>query len=137
MTDTETTLHVRVEPTTAFVEDVREDLQKVERGEEIDETHVVSLPDMAALERLLNEKNVELLQTVAREEPESVRAAARAVDRDVKNVSTALNELAELGFLRFEESGAAKRPVVWYDTIDIDLPIGQTAPAGNDAAVVG
>lgn len=131
---TDTTLHVTVESTADFLAAAREDIQRIQSGEDIDDQHVVSLPDVAALERLLNSKNVELLRAIAQAEPQSMRAAARAVDRDVKNVSTALNELAELGLVRFEQEGAAKRPVVWYDAIDVDLPIGGTSSSTSNIA---
>jgi len=31
-----------------------------------------------------------------------------------------VNELADYGLLKLEEDGQAKRPVVWYDEIDVD-----------------
>jgi predicted transcriptional regulator len=63
------------------------------------------------------------LRTTASEKPDSVRDLARRVDRDIKNVSTALNELEELGLIEFETAGRAKRPVVWYDDIAVDIPL--------------
>ena len=63
----------------------------MEAGEELADEHVLSLPDEQALERVLNTKNLELLRTIADKEPASVRELARLVDRDVSNVSAALN----------------------------------------------
>jgi len=122
MTDPETeptTLTVRVESAESFFEDALDDLERLESGDEIEETHVLSLPDEDALDRVLNPKNLELLRTTLNREPASVRELARLVGRDVKNVSTAVNELAELGVVDLEKDGRANRPVVWYDEIEV------------------
>ena len=121
-----TTLHITVESTADFFESALSDLQALDSDEEIDDKYVLSLPDENALERVLNAKNLELLRTTATENPDSVRDLARQVGRDIKNVSTALNELEELGLIEFETAGRAKRPVVWYDDIEVDIQLANT-----------
>ncbi|WP_254832593.1 MarR family transcriptional regulator [Haloglomus salinum] len=117
------TLHITVESTAEFFDAARSDLRRLTGGEDISDEYVLSLPDEAALERVLRAKNLELIRTIARSGPESMRELARLVDRDPKNVSTALHRLADLGLVRFEEHGRAKRPVVWYEDIAIDIPV--------------
>jgi len=121
------TLHITVESTADFFAAARADVRAVAADEATEDRYVLSLPDEAALERLVRARNLELLRTIATAEPESVRDLARQVDRDVKNVSTALADLEELGLVRFEQAGRAKRPVVWYDEIDIDIPLGSAS----------
>jgi predicted transcriptional regulator len=121
------TLHITVESTADFFEAARADIRAVAADEATEDRYVLSLPDEAALERLVRARNLELLRTIATAEPESVRELARQVDRDVKNVSTALADLEELGLVRFEQAGRAKRPIVWYDEIDIDIPLGSAS----------
>jgi predicted transcriptional regulator len=123
------TLHITVEPTTEFFERALEDVRRLETDEELDDEYVLSLPDEEALERVLSAKNLELVRTTATEEPESVRELARLVDRDIKNVSTALNRLTEIGLVALEDEGRAKRPTVWYDRVEIDI---QVTPDGAD-----
>lgn len=118
---TDNTLTIRVEPPSEFFEDVREDMRRLDQDEDLDPKQTLSVPDEKTLARVLSAKNVELLRTIVAEEPASVRELARLVDRDIKNVSTALNELEELGLVTFEQDGRAKRPVVWYDEIDVQL----------------
>jgi predicted transcriptional regulator len=131
-----TTLHITVESTADFFESAVSDLRAVDSEKAVDDRYVLSLPDEEALERVLSAKNLELLRTTVTEEPNSVRDLARRVDRDIKNVSTALNELESLGLLEFETAGRAKRPVVWYDDIEVDIHLAgidrdetETAPA--------
>jgi predicted transcriptional regulator len=123
---TDRTLHITVESTAEFFEGAVADLRALEAGSNLDDRYVLSLPDEQALARLLSAKNLELLRTIASEGPESVRALARAVDRDVKNVSTALNELEALGLVEFERDGQAKRPTVWYNDIEIEVGLQST-----------
>lgn len=73
--------------------------------------------------RVFTPRSIDLLQTIAQEEPESMREAARLVGRDIKQVSENLNRLAEYGIIGFVEEGRSKRPIVLYDEIDIRLPL--------------
>jgi len=123
------TLYITVEPTSEFFEAALEDVRRIEADDELDDEYVLSLPDEAALERVLSAKNLELVRTIATEEPGSVRELARLVDRDIKNVSTALNRLAEIGLVALEDEGRAKRPTVWYDHVEIDI---QVTPDSTD-----
>lgn len=130
---TTNTLHIRVEPTDEFFEAALEDIRRVEADEELDDEYVLSLPDEEALERVLSAKNLELVRIIATQEPESVRELARVVERDIKNVSTALNRLEEIGLVEFESEGRAKKPSVWYDHIEIDVHL---APDVDDSDIV-
>lgn len=120
---TTNTLHIRVEPTDEFFEAALEDVRRFEADEKLNDEYVLSLPDEEALERVLSAKNLELLRSIAGRDPESVRKLARLVDRDIKNVSTALNRLAEIGLVELESEGRAKKPIVWYDHIEIDVDL--------------
>jgi len=131
---TTNTLHITIEPTADFFEAALDDVRQLESGAGVSDEYVLSLPDEEALERVLSAKNLELVRTIATEEPESVRDVARLVDRDIKNVSTALNRLAELGLVEFEEAGRAKKPTVWYDHVEIDIQV--VPDAADDSDVV-
>lgn len=102
---------------------IEETLKALDRGEtpkpyfefvfqEIDDLHTVTRPT-----------NSTLLRTIAAEQPASIRETARLVDRDVRQVHRNLEELEALGVIDFEETEQTKRPTVWYDTIEVDLPL--------------
>lgn len=120
---THDTLTIRIESPDEFFDDVRSDLRALDQSDDPTPKRTLSLPDETALARVLTAKNVELLRAIANESPESVRELSRIVDRDVKNVSTAVNELESLGVLDLESDGRAKRPTVWYDDIDVKLAL--------------
>lgn len=118
-----TTLTITVESDDEFHDRVLSDLEALEEGADLDDANVLSLPDEQALARVLSETNVELVRTIAQQDPESIREVARLVDRDVKEVHGNLTELEQYGLVDFEEHGRAKRPLVWYDQIEVSVPI--------------
>lgn len=85
------------------------------------------------LAQVFTPRGIDLLQAIARDEPASIRAAARLVDRDIKQVSANLERLAEYGVVEFVDDGRAKRPTVPFDEIDIQLSLRDDAE--RDAAV--
>lgn len=94
----------------------------------------LSFENTDQLAQVFTPRAIDLLQAIAQEEPASIREATRLVDRDIKQVSENLERLEEYGIVEFVDEGRAKRPVVPYDEIDIQLPLretveGDTAPA--------
>jgi len=124
-----TTLHITV----GDREQVREDaLQFVQAAE----TDTLDNQDGAAtlqfgtyddLVDSLTPLRLELIQAIAEHAPESMRAAARLVDRDVSDVHSDLKHLETLGVLELKEGGpgGAMQPIVPFDRIEmhIDYPL--------------
>lgn len=119
------TLHIRLESNTAFFDQLESDMAALDRGGDLepDGAPQLSIDSLSTLAQLFRETNLELLEAVAEHDPESMRAAARLVDRGISEVKTNLDELESYGLIRYEPNGRAKRPVVWYDEIDIDARI--------------
>ncbi|WP_049948005.1 HVO_A0114 family putative DNA-binding protein [Candidatus Halobonum tyrrellensis] len=132
--DPPTTLVVRLEETDEFFDQLHADVEAMEQGEQPEHPHSLSVPDLEALEDIFTERNLELVRAIRHHEPESMRAAARLVDRDIKNVSTALNRLAELGLVEIEQDGRSKRPVVTYDDIRIEINLDESG-ADSESAI--
>lgn len=103
-----------------------------EGGELEDDQPVLNFDSYATLARFLSDRNLELLETIAQAEPPSIRAAARLVDRDYREVYRNLSELEDLGLIRFEggDPGRAKTPIIEYDDIEVAIDLddheGQT-----------
>lgn len=126
-------LTVRVAPPEAVFDDLEERFAALDADEQPAPLYQVVLQREKDINRLLSPKNLKLLRTIARDEPESIRETARLVDRDIRQVHDDLTELERMNLLRFERHGRAKQPIVWYDDIDIEVPIagddGTPAPA--------
>lgn len=120
-----TTLHITV----GDREQIRQDtLQFVQAGEadELDESDELQVLQFGSYEdfiKSLTPLRLELIQAIAEDSPQSMREAARLVDRDVSDVHSDLKQLEVLGILTFEEGGlgGAMQPVVPFDRIEMHI----------------
>lgn len=103
--DKATPLDGRIEFTKQLVEGGFEDVLVLQR---------------ATAERVLTEKRMELVETVAADEVSSVRDLARQLDRDVSIVSRDLDVLFEAEVLDYEQHGRSKKPVLAHENIFIE-----------------
>ncbi|ADJ16621.1 hypothetical protein HacjB3_16326 (plasmid) [Halalkalicoccus jeotgali B3] len=103
-----------------------------EQGKEV--PHVVNFEDHARLHQLLTDRRMELLEKVMQHPPESIRALADRLDRDVHDVHNDLHLLAEYGIIHFEEDGRAKKPYVPYSTVWIEVEFGLRRGEGSESA---
>jgi predicted transcriptional regulator len=78
---------------------------------------------------VLTEKRRELLTAIATAEPESMRALARHVDRDISIVSRDLDVLSAAELVDFEADGRAKRPVLAHETVVVEPIVFEGAVA--------
>lgn len=119
--ESERVLHIRFGRSDS--DRIEETLRAIDAGDRPEPYFECTFHDPDQLHRVTRPKNVELLRTIAREAPSGVRETARLVGRDVRQVHRNLTELAELGLIDFEDEGQSKRPTVWYDTIEVGLPL--------------
>lgn len=130
-----TTLKITIGRGDQLEQETIDRIQAAEAGEELtDDEPVLNFDSYRTLSRFLSDRNLELLDTITREQPGSIREAARLVDRDYREVHRNLTELNDLGLIHFEGGGPgkAKRPVVEYDDIEVAIPLGSNeefAPA--------
>lgn len=121
-----TTLRVTVGQGEKLERETEERIRAAEAGEELDDDQpVLDFDGYETLARFLSSRNLELLEIISREEPDSISETAALVDRDYRDVHRNLTELADLGLLRFRGGGPgkAKTPVVEYDDIEVSIPL--------------
>ena len=112
-----------------FFQQVREAFSSVARATQKDEklpraTPVLSFPSIQEMARTLTPKCLELLRLIRRQHPQSVRQLASLAGRDIKNVSTDLRVLENLGLVEVEEHETArqrKRPISTFDRLDMQV----------------
>lgn len=124
------TLHVRID-SKSDRSDLEDTLTALDAGnhEDVDpKPSTLSVEDLETFGRIFRPTNLELLEAIADHEPESIRELARLVDRHPPEVTQNVTELADYGLVELEENGRAKRPTIWYDEIDVDIPLGQHSP---------
>ncbi|MCD2203855.1 HVO_A0114 family putative DNA-binding protein [Halobacterium sp. KA-6] len=109
-------------------------LKAVGAGEDVaPHNPTLAIEDLETFGRVFRSTNLELLEAIVEHNPSSIRELARLVDQNPPEVLENVHELADYGLLELEEDGQAKRPVVWYDEIDVNLPLTSTG-AQRDAA---
>jgi predicted transcriptional regulator len=124
-----TTLHITVGDRDQLREDTLQFVRTAETGaaDEQDGTATLQFGTYDDLVESLTPLRLELVQAIAEHAPESMRAAARLVDRDVSDVHSDLKRLETLGVLELKEGGpgGAMQPVVPFDRIEmhIDYPL--------------
>jgi predicted transcriptional regulator len=131
------TLKVTVGERDRLDERTRRRIEAAREGDIEDDQPTLNFGSYAELSRLLSPKNLELLETVADHDPESISEAADLVGRDYKQVHRNLSELHDIGVVEFESGGPgqAKKPILAYDGLEIDIPfvdsdrnVGSAAP---------
>ena len=128
---TDRTLHIRYRE--GSDEELEDALAALDRGETPEPHLEVVYHDPADVHRVTRPKSLELLRAIVQHNPDSIRETARLVDRDVSQVHRNLTELEELHLVELVDDGQSKRPSVWYEAIDIDLPL-VTPDGGSDEA---
>ena len=91
---------------------------RAERGETLQERHL-AFESWDALSRVLTGKRMELLRYVRRHKVASVRALAKALDRDYSNVHADVQALAVAGLLEATDAGLRAD----YDAIETKIAI--------------
>lgn len=126
------TLHIRLGPTDR---DLEETLAALDAGKDV-EPHpsVLSVESLETLGRIFRPTNLALLEAIIDHEPASIRELARLVDRHPPEVLANVHELEDYGLVELRDEGRAKRPVVWYDELDVAVPLGQGASNTDVAA---
>ena len=135
-----TTLHITVGDREQLHEDALQFVQDVE-DDDLDEQDGKATLQFGTYDDFvdsLTPLRLELIRAIAEEVPESMREAARLVERDVSDVHSDLKQLEVLGILTLEAGGpgGAIQPVVPFDRIEvhIDYPLIDNGDADSAPA---
>jgi predicted transcriptional regulator len=119
------TLKVTVGNSEQIQQRTRNRIKAAQDGEDLDDAQpMLNFDSYAELSRLLSPKNLELLEAISEHEPASISEAAELVDRDYKQVHRNLSELEDIDVIEFQGGGPgeAKKPILAYDGLEIDIP---------------
>lgn len=122
------TLNVHIGPSPDRT-DLEDTLAAIDAGDDVEPREsTLSIEDLETFGRVFRPTNLALLEAIVEHHPGSIRELARLVDRHPPEVLDNVNELADYGLVELEDEGRAKRPIVWYDEIDVDIPLDQHSP---------
>jgi len=135
-----TTLHITVGDREQLREDALQFVQAAETDTLDDQDGAATLQfgTYDDLVDSLTPLRLELIQAIAEHAPESMREAARLVDRDVSDIHSDLKHLETLGVLELKEGGpgGAMQPIVPFDRIEIHIDYPLVNDIDGDEASV-
>lgn len=133
--DDERVLHVRFRR--GDDERIEETFRALDRGDTPEPYFEVTFYRIEDLNLVTRPTNLQLLRTIAGENPGSIRETARLADRGVRQVHRNLEELEALGMIELVSHGPGKptEPQVWYETIEVDLPLTTLDDSTSEANV--
>ncbi|TSD08538.1 transcriptional regulator [Haloglomus irregulare] len=135
-----TTLHITVGDREQTRQDALQFVQDVE-AEDLDDRDGKATLQFGTYDDFvdsLTPLRLKLIRAIAEKAPESMREAARLVERDVSDVHSDLKQLEVLGILTLEAGGpsGAIQPIVPFDRIEvhIDYPLIDNGDADSAPA---
>ena len=84
--------------------------------------------DDSEFSRIYTATNKELINWIRIHKPESVYEAAKALKKDLSNLSKTLRSLAQFSLVRLEEGNSSRRaltPFVDWDQLEVRFPVSQ------------
>ncbi len=109
-----------------FISEVKRDLKKIAKGEEVKNQSTLSFESLKAMRRFITDERLKILKAVRKYHPKSIYELAKIVKRDTKNVSDDVHFLSEIGLLDIKESKDGRKkttPVVNYQKILVEIPV--------------
>ena len=105
--------------------------RKFDQGEEIEEKANITFVDPADVQRILTPKRLEMIEVLMSEDTKvgSIRELAEVLDRNPSEVHEDVHLLEEYGIVELREEGRAKKPVVPYDEVDINVSLSRDKEA--------
>jgi predicted transcriptional regulator len=100
--------------------------RSLEKGETVKKQKGVYFTSVEAFRKAVTPKRLALLRAIKTEKPSSVRQLSKITDRDIKNVSTDIRFLEQVGLVDIKKNiGAEKevKPLVNYDKILFEIAI--------------
>lgn len=135
-----TTLYITVDDREQLRQDALQFVQDVE-ADDLDEQDGKATLQFGSYDDFvdsLTPLRLELIRAVAEQAPESMREAARLVERGVSDVHSDLKQLEVLGILTLKQGGPSgtMQPVVPFDRIEvhIDYPLIDSGDADGTPA---
>jgi len=119
-----TTLHITVGDRETVREEALEFVRDDDSGEreQSESRSILQFGSYDDLVDVLSPVRLDLVRAIADGGPESMREAARIVERDISDVHSDLKRLETLGIVTLEAgSGGAMRPVVPFDRIEVHV----------------
>lgn len=92
-------------------------------GEDPAEEAIRSFDRVADIRQLLTERRLEVMRSIMTAPPDSISNLADRLDRNYSEVHSDVAVLADHDIIYFESDGRAKRPVIPYERVHVDIEV--------------
>lgn len=120
--DEESVLVLRSAPWEEFKETALREVREFEQGER-QPYHVRNFEDATEIQRILTPKRLELIRSIMENEPDSMSEVSEELGRGLREIHDDLHLLEEYEIVELRKEGRAKKPVVPYDRIKIEVDL--------------
>lgn len=121
-TNEESVLVLRSAPWEEFKETALREVREFEKGER-QPYHVRNFEDATEIQRILTPKRLELIRSIMENEPDSMSEVSEELGRGLREIHDDLHLLEEYKIVELRKEGRAKKPVVPYDRIKIEVDL--------------
>ena len=98
--------------------------EAIERGAVVNkQPAAVYFTNLDAFRKALTQKRLELLHAIRSEKPTYIHHLSRILHRNIKNVSTDVKFLSQIGLIELKEQNNCLFPIVDYERIELDIAI--------------
>ena len=95
---------------------------------------VRSYPRVADVRELLTNRRLEVMRAIMTQSPESISDLADQLERNYSDVHADVQTLAAHHIVYFDTDGRAKRPVIPYERVHLDVEVAATTNADTARA---
>ncbi len=98
----------------------------LEEGKSVKKEKGVWFTSVEAFRKAVTPRRLELLKAIKKEKPSSVRHLSKIIGRDIKNVSTDIRFLEQVGLVDIQKNPGSERelkPIVNYDKILFEIAV--------------
>jgi len=120
--DEERVLVLKSSPWGEFKEEALREIREFERGGR-QPYHVRNFENPAEIQRILTPKRLELIRSIMDDEPDSMQEVGENLDRGLREIHDDLHLLEGYGIVELRKEGRAKKPVIPYDRIKIEVEL--------------
>lgn len=97
------------------------------------EEAVRSFDSVADVRQLLTDRRLEVMRSIMTAAPDSISDLADRLDRNYSDVHSDVAVLADHDIVYFDTDGRAKRPVIPYERVRVDIEVVGDASTGHAA----
>lgn len=114
---------IQIKDLRSSLNDFAETYKKVKKGERIEPVEKLTFVDVDIFRKFATNKRIELLRTIKKKKPESIKELERLTRRDYKSINIDIEVLKKLNLVEIKKENHKSVPKINYDEINVKIPL--------------